>query len=1746
MSDRQKSSRAGIVAVALFLIFALVGSFFYSRRSQDSEFPQAEATGSVDQSNSASPAQSPSKQAKPAVAKTLPDALQRKSTESSEPYLPPRVSLTQPDRSGKIAPLQGPSEGDAGPREIAFAYLRSEAPEAPLQTGWTDDDLVEPKVLSETISRKSGVTSLHLRQTIDGIEVYNADMNINVAKNGSVISAHNGFIPNATLRVRNAEPQLEVEEAIARAAQHVAVAHEKGSLQQLRKPEGADSSAIYDGGDISQDSIPTKLVYVATGAEEIKLAWNMVLHLRDGVRWLDLNIDAESGDLLTSANWYANADYNVFAQPLEHPNDGGRSIQTNPHNTSASPFGWHDTNGSAGAEFTSTRGNNVDAQDDIDANNSGGSRPDGGASLVFNNPLNLSQAPSTYRDAAITNLYYWNNVIHDIMWHHGFDEASGNFQVNNYGRGGVGGDPVQADAQDGSGFNNANFGTPPDGQDPRMQMFVWTETFPHRDSDLENSIIIHEYGHGVSNRLTGGPANSSALISAQSRGMGEGWSDWFGLALTAVPSDTSTTPRGIGTYVLGEPISGPGIRPYRYSTDLAENPQTYGNIRSGLSVPHGIGSVWCTTIWEVYWELVHAHGFDSNLYTGTGGNNIALDIVVEGMKLQPANPTYLDARDAIILADQTIYGGANNAIIWQAFAKRGMGFSAHDGGSASSLNVTEAFDLPNESIFITNVTLGEGDSGTTLATFTLTLSEVSGDEVRVDWSAEGDTATPGSDFTASSGQVVFAIGDTSETISVPIIGDTIPEEDEVFHIELSNSVGAVIAESGGVGRITNDDFIVPEISSSLSAAAIDGVEFRYQIVAGNTPRSYGIASALPGMAVNSLTGEVTWTPGSTGNFSFDIVATNPAGSDTETVQVTVLENTVQTALDIGDLTIFHSVIPWNLQITESHDGVDSAESGNITHNETSIMQMDIQGPETMFFWWKVSSEENYDFLRFKVDGATVEEIHGQVDWTQIRYDFTENKNYVVRWEYDKDVSVDIGADAGWVDQLTLLQYDPRPFLTSDMTGAGAKGEPFSYQIETSKPATSFSSTQLPPGLNLNQSTGLISGTPTSGGNTPVTITSTNTAGSTQETINILILELVTLPFSDNFESGEIGGHWAVTGTGTHRTEATQAFGPRGSWHVVMDSSIDQSYSRNEMTVYSDIRGMYDLELKFWAKEFNDEQDGPPPAPFVDGADFDGVAISTDRVNWYEVQPLRSEINGTYSQYTVDIDAEIASRNLTVGEFFGIRFNHYDNYERDTDGFAFDDISVTGSTAALPTLQLSSASDLGTSNSDGITSDSTPTIFGTASPGAWVTLRSSLQGIVGITKSNAGSGAWTKSTNSLADGTHLITASVNGGPETAPISVTIETTVPSVTVTKAAGQADPASTGPVVFDVVFSEDVYQFDESDLVVGGSSAGAATISGGPSNFQVSIDVTNSEGSVDLAIANNAAMDTAGNRSNPSTSPDNIVIIDTHGNDSGSATGVPLPAGTGELTAHLDPTDIDTFEFSIDGPRFVNVYTRGSTVDTRGELRNESGELVHVPNSDDQAGGGQNFHISEALPPGTYTLAVTTNSDEGNYDLHIEATEVPEIQPEMITSGQGDDIYETLVGQSTSLRSKRGRTVVAVSSVANDGEIADTYRISASPGNSIFRVQYTSPVDGNITAALLAGTHELPSVTPNDDPYSINTTISPVKRKIRKKLPKRQRKRGKKWKYLRKNYTTILRAESTLDSSRTDLGSIRAYTTK
>ncbi|KAI9335528.1 Fungalysin metallopeptidase-domain-containing protein [Obelidium mucronatum] len=415
--------------------------------------------------------------------------------------------------------------------------------------------------------------------------------------------------------------------------------------------------------------------------------------------------------------------YNVYPLGINDPLEGDRNLVSGPLSTLASPNGWHWCSGGKIAcpngNYTVTIGNNVYAQENLDGGYNdweNKTRPDGTSKLYFDAPADLTKDPETYVDAAVINLFYWNNAIHDLFYVYGFTEAAGNFQDNNLNRGGTGGDSVIANAQDGSGHNNANFATPPDGTHGRMRMYVWDVTDVWRDGDFEGGIIMHEYAHGISTRLTGGPSNSGCL------GFGE------------AGENKRDTEFGMGEYANG----GTGIRKFKYSTSNETNPSVYSFVsKPGYWGVHAKGEVWAEILYEVYWNFVDAHGFNTDWFDTTlnrpdgssplsastattytefrtgrtrtrkgivfpagqssksqepyplGGNVLILQLVVDGLKLQPCNPSFVDARDAILTAEDLVTGGKNKCLLWKAFAKRGLGVDAQTGG-------VDSFKVPKE------------------------------------------------------------------------------------------------------------------------------------------------------------------------------------------------------------------------------------------------------------------------------------------------------------------------------------------------------------------------------------------------------------------------------------------------------------------------------------------------------------------------------------------------------------------------------------------------------------------------------------------------------------------------------------------------------------------------------------------------------------------------------------------------------------------------------------------------------------------------------------------------------------------------------------------------------------------------------------------------------------------------------------------------------------------------------------------
>ncbi|MFN3489614.1 MAG: M36 family metallopeptidase [Emticicia sp.] len=636
--------------------------------------------------------------------------------------------------------------------EIAKNYLTANAAKQNL----TAADMNEMQISSAYLSPTTGWYHVYFAQTHQSVEVYNALLNLTL-KNGNVEYVTSSFVQNLAgkVTVSPLKEKLSPVQAIRNAAMSrnltISNLSQIEELSTVKIPSGLITKAVYRDQSLSDEPINVQLYWLpyntADGEKKflkVALTWNVRFLAKDGKNSWNIQVDAITGNILSTdddiihcnfgtpqhqttphvcvENQYSTPQnlavlapnqYNVFDIPLESPLHGSRTVVTSPYTkfvpTGTGPGttnGWHND---GTTDYTTTRGNNVWAQEDANANNGTGGSPIS-ATLDFNYSYTQGLATAAgNQNAAITNLFYWNNLIHDVLWKYGFDEPGGNFQKDNVGRGGAGNDFIYADAQDGAGVNNANFSTPVDGGNGRMQMFLWnTSNVYQPDGDFDNGIIAHEYGHGWSIRLTGGPANSSCLGNAEQGG--EGWSDYAALMLTTnwaslTPSLASANlPRGIGTYALGQPITGTGIRPYRYSYDMANvnSLVTYAKVsdESNFSRPHGIGSIWATMLWDMTWEIIlQDNQIVNNIYTVPAniadmrGNIAALKLVNEGLRLQPCSPSFVDARNAILQADQMLFGGRYRCAIGRAFARRGLGFFASSGSSSNDRVVVEDFTL---------------------------------------------------------------------------------------------------------------------------------------------------------------------------------------------------------------------------------------------------------------------------------------------------------------------------------------------------------------------------------------------------------------------------------------------------------------------------------------------------------------------------------------------------------------------------------------------------------------------------------------------------------------------------------------------------------------------------------------------------------------------------------------------------------------------------------------------------------------------------------------------------------------------------------------------------------------------------------------------------------------------------------------------------------------------------------------------
>ncbi|MBL0201671.1 MAG: M36 family metallopeptidase [Chitinophagaceae bacterium] len=769
--------------------------------------------------------------------------------------------------------------------------------------GLTAEDLSNAMVSRTYQDNATGIRMVYLTQTYQGIPVFN-QMLVLAFKGDKLVSQAGSFNHNLEKFAagKSAMPSVTAQSAVQSALSDRGL-HASQMAVVINSKENGRKVEFSNMG-VSRENITAQLMWTPVeNSNEINLSWHVYIIPKTTSDYWMVRVNAVNNSVIGLDNYtdycdwgtpdvnglvkypgfafgnmqlnstqkntfdfkasedpslVTTASYRVVPFPAEAPSfpNGAHAIRTDPWTAApgnATTLKWH--TGAAAADYSHTRSNNVFAYQDR-ANDNSGSIADAATSttafpnLTFDftpdytvNPTQTTPVPNQQFNT--TNLFYWNNILHDILYIYGFTEQAANFQDDNLGRGGAGNDHVNAEAQDGGGTNNANFSTPADGGSGRMQMYLWTGGTPNRDGDVDNGVVVHEFGHGLSNRLTGG-GSGACLGNAEQ--MGEGWSDYYGLMFTqdwstATVNTGFNSPRGIGTYALFQPPTGLGIRTQRYCTDFTINNKVY--LTSLPAGPHPRGEIWCATLWDMTWNIINQVGtINPNLYNfaGGGGNVIAMKLVTEGMRLQQCSPGFISGRNAILQADQVLYGGLYNCAIWEAFRRRGMGAFASEGSTSSVTDQVPDFTAP--------ITLGATVSATTIPegsnlTYTNSLSTcsaVTGYTLR-DTLPTNVTYVSGGTYDAPNRVVSFAVNQAAGTTNYPFIvnvnaGSYFPPVTLFTEPVATASIPAAWTTAGSVGAPWT-------VSTTISNSAPNSFYVQNLAVAGDQRLATTASFAIP-------------------------------------------------------------------------------------------------------------------------------------------------------------------------------------------------------------------------------------------------------------------------------------------------------------------------------------------------------------------------------------------------------------------------------------------------------------------------------------------------------------------------------------------------------------------------------------------------------------------------------------------------------------------------------------------------------------------------------------------------------------------------------------------------------------------------------------------------------------------------------------------------------------------------------------
>lgn len=614
--------------------------------------------------------------------------------------------------------------------------------------------------LQKTI--RHSLTHIGLDQRWLGRQVYPATLVGSVTGEGRLTSMAGEVVPNIAATINATEPTLAPLQALERAASSIGATFDASQHPVVSASSGDERRQTFERGPDFEYDVPIRLIYYVVARGNVRLVWEATVTKVANEISYHVLVDAVTGDILLrqSITDFDTPRWRVYAQelsvPTEDPKDDMRPYDS-PTPRSPGPAAPDGSQGVAVAsQLIQTNGEPTASVDgwipDGEMNTSGnnvtayisGSLDQPTATLVniggvdtrtFDFAVDFTTAPGTAsnEDAAVTNAFFIGNWFHDRLFELGFNEAAGNFQDNNSTADGVDGDRVEARLH--AGTNNSTFSTPvADGTCcPRLNAYTFTGPDPDRDAALDQEIVLHEFTHGLTHRIIGGPnVKGLSPYSGQTGAMADGYSDWYAMALLAANGDAAAGNFGVGAWstfhffdgYAGLDAADPftydfvdnyyySIRRYPYSTDTTDSPLTLADVdpaqynndgvamspffvefidyitdKGGVTAMgdadevHNAGEIWGLALFEVRANLVADHGFAI-------GNELALQLVTDSLFLMPEGPSFIEARDAVLLADLARTGGTNLCRIWEGFAKRGFGVGAQTPNNNSLAGVVE-------------------------------------------------------------------------------------------------------------------------------------------------------------------------------------------------------------------------------------------------------------------------------------------------------------------------------------------------------------------------------------------------------------------------------------------------------------------------------------------------------------------------------------------------------------------------------------------------------------------------------------------------------------------------------------------------------------------------------------------------------------------------------------------------------------------------------------------------------------------------------------------------------------------------------------------------------------------------------------------------------------------------------------------------------------------------------------------------